>query len=207
MRISVLWRGRTVFHEGNMPQPSASAPREPYGWGKTRKPALRVGMQGGQRTAARQAQKRRQAEGTAPPACDHMTRPGDRALPTSRCGRAARRQLGRRAHVPPRKVPARICDDPMRRNECARFLHGCTGTRVSESMADSPAGKAGVEAEDGSPREAGLPGGHGGFRRHPGTGTIAKDRPVSRFAGGSRRARGAADACLPESRVALCPFT
>jgi hypothetical protein len=99
-------------------------------------------------------------------------------LPTSRCGharrrrphgRAARRQLGRRAHVPPRKIPARIRDDPMRRNECARFRHGCTGTRVSESMADSPAGKAGVEAEDGSPRGAGLPG-HGGFRRPPGTG-------------------------------------
>lgn len=104
-------------------------------------------------------------------------------MPTSRCGRAARRQLGRRAHVPPRKVPARICDDPMRRNECARFRHGCTGTRVSESMADSPAGKAGVEAEDGSSRGAGLPGGTVGSGGTPAPGTIARDRPVSRVAG------------------------
>lgn len=106
-----------------------------------------------------------------------MTRPGDRALPTSHCGRAARRQ-GRRAHVPPRRIPARIRDEPMRRSECATFPTRCTDTRASESMADSPAGKAGVEAEDGSPRGAGVALGarwvSGG---PPARGAITKDRP------------------------------
>lgn len=122
-------------------------------------------------------------------------------MPTSRCGhagrrrphgRAARRQLGRRAHVPPRKVPARICDDPMRRNECARFLHGCTGTRVSESMADSPAGKAGVEAEDGSPRGAGLSGVTVGSGGTPAQDTITRgsaSQPGSRAGAAAHGAR------------------
>ena len=54
-------------------------------------------------------------------------------------------------------------------------------------MADSPAGKAGVEAEDGSPHGAGLPWGTVGVRRHSGppvpiTGIGRKDR----LAGGNR---------------------
>lgn len=144
-----------------------------------------------------------------------MTRPGDRALPTSRCGRAARRQYSRRAHVPPRKVSARIRDDPMRRIECARFRHGCTGTRVSESMADSPAGKASVEAEDGSPHGAGLPGARWVSGGTPAS-ARSQDRPVSRVAGGSRlrtgRGRTHADrshawhsVLLPESFAAPVP--
>lgn len=72
-----------------------------------------------------------------------------------------------------------------------RSRHGCTGTRASESMADSPAGKAGVEAEDGSPRGAGVALGarwvSGGPRRRARSQGIGL---AGRVAGGSRLRAG-----------------
>ncbi len=177
MRIFVLCQGRMFFYEGNILLSYLTGIKNHSDEGREQKDHSLAGPE----TATG---RRDRPSGLRPH--DSPRRQGVANFALRTCAR----QLDRRAHVPPRKVSARICDDPMQRNECARFRHGCTGTRVSESMADSPAGKAGVEAEDGSPHGAGLPGGTVGSGDTPAAGTIPRDRPVCRVAGGCRQRTG-----------------
>lgn len=82
-----------------------------------------------------------------------------------------------------------MCDELMRRTRKRNVPDaGVRAPRASGSMADSPAGKAGVGAEDGSPHGADLPwGGTVGVRRHSGPPVpITGIGPKDRLAGGNR---------------------